>query len=81
MIELFGCGGNNPRSQYVQPPAATLTVQIGRHMSQSPRHVVIDATGLKAHGKGEGNRHGARRRTGRKLHWAVDAGNHEIKNL
>lgn len=61
--------------------AATLTVWVGRLAKRQPRHVVIDSTGLKVYGEGEWNvrQHGTgRRRTWRKLHLAVDAGDHEV---
>src|SRR4029450_3968697 len=49
--------------------------------SRSPRHVVIDATGLKVYGAGEWRiyKHRvSRRRTGRKLHLGVDEHTKEI---
>ena len=61
--------------------AAALTVWISRLAKRQPRHVVIDATGLKVYGEGEWQvrQHGTtQRRTWRKLHLAVDAGNHEV---
>ena len=81
VIDLLGVALTIPDHSTFSRRAAALTVQIGRRVSQSPRHVVIDATGLKVYGEGEWNRrrHGARRRrTWRKLHLAVDAGNHEV---
>lgn len=53
--------------------AAALSVQIGRRTSEPPRHLVIDATGLKVYGAGEWHRRQhrvQRRRTWRKLHLA-----------
>ncbi|MEZ5575066.1 MAG: transposase [Candidatus Competibacteraceae bacterium] len=58
-----------------------LTVQIGRRTIESPRHVVVDATGLKVYGAGEWHRRQhrvQRRRTWRKLHLAVDTRTHEV---
>lgn len=45
-------------------------------------HIVVDATGLKVFGEGEWKvrQHGySKRRTWRKLHLAINAGNHEIE--
>ena len=81
VIDLLGVALTIPDHRTFSRRAAALTVQIGRRVSQSPRHGVIDATGLKVHGEDEWNRrrHGARgRRTWRKLHVALDAGNHEV---
>lgn len=61
--------------------AAALTVPIGRRVSETPRHLVIDATGLKGYGAGQWHRHQhrvLRRRTWRKLHLAVDTRTHEV---
>lgn len=61
--------------------AADLTVWIGRCGCSQPRHVVIDATGLKVYGEGKWTvrQHGASRcRTWRKLHLAVDADSYEV---
>jgi hypothetical protein len=52
-----------------------------RTLSSEPVHVVIDSTGLKVYGTGEWQRekHGERRRrTWRKLHWAVNPDSGEI---
>lgn len=60
---------------------ATLEVRIPRTVSASPRHVVIDSTGLKVFGEGEWKvrQHGySKRRTWRKLHVAVDEATQEI---
>lgn len=49
--------------------------------SNSPRHLVVDSTGVKVFGEGEWKvrTHGAsKRRTWRKLHLCVDANTHEI---
>lgn len=58
-----------------------LTIDLGFHPSDQPRHLLIDATGLKVYGEGEWKvrQHGAeKRRTWRKLHLALDADTHEI---
>ncbi len=52
-----------------------------RTVSASPRHVVIDSTGLKVFGEGEWKvrQHGySKRRTWRKLHVGVDEATQEI---
>src|SRR3712207_4119311 len=62
-------------------PGLALAGSLAQAQRTGPVHVVIDATGLKAHGAGEwlAEAHGGRgRRTWRKLHLAVDADTGEI---
>jgi hypothetical protein len=59
----------------------TLEIRLPRSGSRTPRHLVIDSTGLKVYGEGEWKvrKHGAgKRRTWRKLHVAVDAQSQEV---
>ncbi len=60
---------------------ATLRVPLSWSSSSSPRHIVIDATGLRVYGAGEWHvyKHRlGRRRTWRKLHLGVDEHTKEI---
>lgn len=59
----------------------TLSVTLPRTSKQTPRHLVVDSTGLKVYGEGEWKvrQHGAgKRRTWRKFHLAVDAETQEV---
>lgn len=58
-----------------------LEVELPRVRSGEPLHLVVDATGIKVYGEGEWKvrQHGySRRRTWRKLHFAVDAATMEF---
>src|SRR5512143_2362227 len=60
--------------------AAALTVRIGRCATLRPRHLLMEASGLKVYGAGEwpvGRQGASKRRTWRKLHVAVDAESHQ----
>ncbi len=60
---------------------ASLTVPIFSSPNRRPRHIVIDATGLRVYGAGEWHVHkhrGGRRRIWRKLHLGVDEHTKEI---
>ena len=81
VITLLGVDLAIPDYSTFSRRAAALTVQIGRRTSESPRHIVIDSTGLKVYGAGEWHRRQhrvQRRRTWRKLHLAVDTRTHEV---
>ncbi|HMR03824.1 MAG TPA: IS5 family transposase [Candidatus Competibacter phosphatis] len=81
LLALLRVTLNTPDDSTFSRRATERTVWIGRRARSQPRHVVIDATGLKVHGEGEWTvrQHGAsRRRTWRKLHLAVDADSHEV---
>lgn len=59
----------------------TLRVKLPRASSRTPRHLVVDSTGLKVYGEGEWKvrQHGVgKRRTWRKLHLVVDANTQNI---
>ena len=78
---IVGRGVTIPDYSTFSRRAAALSVQIGRRTSEPPRHLVIDATGLKVYGAGEWHRRQHRvpqRRTWRKLHLAVDTRTHEV---
>ncbi len=54
----------------------SLEVELPRHSTDKPLHLVVDATGIKVYGEGEWKvrQHGySRRRTWRKLHFGVDS--------
>ena len=81
VIDLLGVELATPDFSTFSRRAAALTVRIGRCATLRPRHLVMDATGLKMYGAGEWpvRRPGAsNRRTWRKLHLAVDADSHEV---
>jgi hypothetical protein len=76
IIRLMGLTLRIPDPTLLSRRAKTLTVQIPRRQRTGPVHGVVDSTGLKVYGEGEWQvrRHGAgKRRTWRKVHWAVDA--------
>ncbi len=62
-----------------------LEIRIPRSRMSGKRTVVVDSTGLKVYGEGEWKvkKHGTdgKRRTWRKLHLAVDAGNLEVVGM
>lgn len=81
LVGLLGLALSIPDYSTFSRRAAGLTVWIRRLAKQQPRHIVIDATGLKVYGEGEWKvrQHGvSQRRTWRKLHLAVDAETHEV---
>ncbi len=64
-----------PDHTHLSRRASTLTVQIPRRPRSGPVPIVVDSTGLKVFGEGEGKvrQHGiGKRRTWRKIHLAVD---------
>ena len=81
VLDLLGVALATPDYSTFSRWPAKLTVLIGRGASARPRHVVIDFTCLKVYGEREwhARQRSARwRRTWRKPHLAVDAGNHEM---
>src|SRR5512143_3781365 len=80
VIDVLGVELATPHYSTVSRRAAALTVRIGRCATLRPRHLLMEASGLKVYGAGEWpvGRHGAsKRRTWRKLHVAVDAESHQ----
>jgi hypothetical protein len=76
IIQLMGLTLSIPDHTLMSRRAKTLTVVIPRRSRSGPIDGVVDSTGLKVYGEGEWKvrQHGAgKRRTWRKVHWAVDA--------
>ncbi len=76
IVRLLGLALPIPDPTLRSRRAKTRSVQIPRRSRGGPIDVVVDSTGLKVYGEGEWKVrwHGAgQRRTGRKVHWAVDA--------
>ncbi len=70
-----------PNSSTICRRQGSLTVPTFSSSNSRPRHIVIDATGLRVYGAGEWHvqKHGSgRRRTWRKLHLGVDEQTKEI---
>jgi hypothetical protein len=70
-----------PDHTHLSRRAKTLQVAIPCRARTGPVHVVVDSTGLKVYGEGEWKvrQHGAgKRRTWRKVHLAVDAGERDV---
>jgi len=64
--------------------SADLAVSLPTRNPKTPKHIVVDSTGLKIYGEGEWKvrQHGySKRRTWRKLHLSVDENTHEIQAL
>jgi hypothetical protein len=80
-VTLLGVDRPIPDHTHLSRRANTLTVRIPRRATPAPRHLAIDATGVKIYGEGEwhGRQHGAsQRRTWRKIPLAVDTHRLEI---
>ncbi len=70
-----------PNSSTISWRQGTLRVPLSLSSGSRPRHIVIDATGLRVYGAGEWHVHkhrGGRRRIWRKLHLGVDEQTKEI---
>lgn len=83
VVKLMGVDLPIPDYTTVSRRQAGLALQLGPSRTRTPRHVVIDTTGLKVFGAGEWyvRKHGrgkGRRRTWRKLHLGVDEASKEI---
>jgi IS5 family transposase len=64
--------------------SADLVVSLPTSNPNTPKHIVVDSTGLKIYGEGEWKvrQHGySKRRSWRKLHLSVDENTHEIQAL
>ena len=75
VLDLMGVDLEVPHYSTLSRRAADLKVDLARK-SKGPLHLVLDSTGLKVYGEGEGKvrKHGdSKRRTWRKLHLAIDA--------
>ena len=81
LVTLLGVDLPIPDHTHLSRRAKTLTVAVPRRAATAPRHLAIDATGIKIYGEGEWQvrQHGAsKRRTWRKSHLAVDTDTLEI---
>ena len=83
VVKLMGVDLPIPDYTTVSRRQAGLAFELGLSRTDTPRHVVIDTTGLKVFGAGEWyvRKHGmskGRRRTWRKLHLGVDEASKEI---
>jgi hypothetical protein len=81
LVSLLGVALQVPDYSTLCRRQQTLSVALPRPVAQKPRHLVVDATGLKVYGEGEWKvrQHGiGKRRTWRKLHLAVDSQTQEI---
>jgi hypothetical protein len=75
LVTMLGVDLPIPDHTHLSRRANPLTVRMPRRATTAPRHLAIDATGVTSYGEGEWHvrQHGARqRRTGRKVHLAVD---------
>ena len=81
ILVLMGLAIRVPDHTTLSRRQADLTVDWPLQPTDQPRHLVVDATGLKVYGEGEWKvrQHGFnKRRTWRKLHLGVDAATGEI---
>jgi hypothetical protein len=81
VVELIKLTLPIPDYSTVSRRQGALQVRVSPTLRSSPRHVVIDATGLRVYGAGEWRvwkHRGSRRRTWRKLHLGVDEATREI---
>ena len=81
LVTMLGVDLPIPDHAHLSRRAKTLTVGMPRRATTAPRHLAIDATGVKIYGEGEWHvrQHGAsQRRTWRKIHLAVDTHRLEI---
>jgi hypothetical protein len=81
LVKLLGVPLETPDHSTFSRRGQDLAGLIGRRASAQPRHIVIDASGLKVHGEGEWKvrQHGVgKRRAWRNLHLAVDADSQEV---
>ncbi len=80
ILELMQIDLSVPNYSTLCRRGARLKVNLKTSLAVSPRHLVIDSTGLKVFGEGEWHMriHGkSKRRTWRKLHLSIDAKTHE----
>jgi len=80
-VELMGLSIKVPNYTTLSRRQAKLKIEIPTSISNKPRHVVVDSTGLKIFGEGEWKvrQHGYnKRRTWRKLHLGIDEKTQEI---
>jgi hypothetical protein len=81
VVELMKLPLPIPDYSTVSRRQGALQIHVPPALSRGPRHVVIDATGLRVYGAGEWRvwkHHVSRRRTWRKLHLGIDERTKEI---
>jgi hypothetical protein len=81
LMRLLSCPLAVPNYSTLCRRQASLNTRLAASITKTPRHLLIDSTGLKIFGEGEWKMrtHGkSKRRTWRKLHLAVDATTREI---
>lgn len=81
LVQLLELSIQVPHYSTLSRRQQTLEVRLPRSGSRTPRHLVVDSTGLKVYGEGEWKvrKHGvSKRRTWRKLHVMVDAQTQEV---
>src|SRR3954453_15531538 len=81
IFEIMGVGLDVPDYSTLCRRARTVRITLPRR-AEGPLHLILDSTGLKVHGEGEGKvrQHGySKRRTWLKLHLAIDPETHEIR--
>jgi hypothetical protein len=81
VVELMKLPLPIPDYSTVSRRQSALQIHVPPALSRGPRHVVIDATGLRVYGAGEWRvwkHHVSRRRTWRKLHLGIDETTKEI---
>jgi len=81
MMELMKFTVPIPDYSTVSRRQRVLSVRLALTPQGDPRHIVIDATGLRVYGAGEWQiwkHHMYHRRTWRKLHWGIDEATKEI---
>jgi hypothetical protein len=81
LVKLLSLPLKVPNYSTLSRRQQTLMVKLPRASSRTPRHLVVDSTGLKVYGEGEWKvrQHGVgKRRTWRKLHLVVDTNTQEI---
>ncbi len=81
IIALLGLALTVPDHSIDAPPEQNVVLPPQRRTNAGPLHLLVDSTGLKLGGAGEWlvEKHGtSRRRSWRKLHIGIDAGNGEI---
>lgn len=84
LLHLVGLDWSVPDFSTLSRRQKSLTVDITYRGSDGPLHLLIDSTGIKVEGEGEGEWHrrkhgGSKRRIWRKLHIGIDEGSLEVR--
>ncbi len=86
LLRLIGLDWSVPNFSTLSMRQKTMAVGIPYRGSQAPLNLLIDSTGIKAEGEGEGEWHarkhgGAKRRLWRKIHIGIDEHTLEIRAI